>query len=79
MGYQVVWAGWGGAAAAAAWIAGASGALLFAGLTAAFVRFLGARETLSALVAIPGYVLWKIPLYLGFPARRETRWRKTER
>ncbi len=39
------------------------------------------RETLSAhaLARVPLYILWKIPLYLGFVSRRETDWVRTAR
>jgi len=64
---------------AALWIALAAGALLFGGVSCALLRFAGARALLGALCRAPGYVLAKLPLYLGFFGRRETRWRKTER
>jgi cellulose synthase/poly-beta-1,6-N-acetylglucosamine synthase-like glycosyltransferase len=57
----------------------ASGSLLFLSVIGSFLRFLGLSRTLLALISIPGYILWKIPLYLGFPAKREKRWTKTER
>ncbi len=77
-------AGWfldGGALLAnpAVLVSAASGTLLFLSVIGSFLRFLGPARTLRALVSIPGYVLWKIPLYLGFPAKREKRWTKTER
>ena len=42
--------------------------------------FLG-RETLGllTLARAPLYVLWKIPLYLGFFASRQTEWNRTRR
>jgi len=83
--------GWGASAALAAaaflgqgrpaalWITLAAGALLFGGVTCALLRFAGARALLFALRTTPAYVLAKLPLYLRFFGRRETRWRKTER
>jgi glycosyl transferase family 2 len=48
-------------------------------LSCALVRFAGGPALRRTLVSAPGYVLQKLPLYLGFFGRRETRWRKTER
>lgn len=64
---------------ASAWVALLSGALLVVSVLAGTVRFAGLRVAAGALASAPRYVLWKIPLYLGFFRRRETRWRKTER
>jgi len=47
-----------------------------------FVAWLhGGRRWLSgpALLTAPLYILWKLPIYLGFVRRRETEWRRTER
>jgi hypothetical protein len=65
--------------AGATWIALGAGALLLAGVASALLRFAGGRALGRALCSAPAYVLRKLPLYLGFFARRETRWRKTER
>jgi cellulose synthase/poly-beta-1,6-N-acetylglucosamine synthase-like glycosyltransferase len=35
--------------------------------------------TMGELAAIPFYVLWKIPIYIGFVFRRERAWVRTER
>lgn len=75
------------AAAAAALGAGLGPAALVAGaltaaLTAAFLAWLGGgRTVLSAagLIRAPLYVMWKLPLYLGFIRRPETRWQRTPR
>jgi cellulose synthase/poly-beta-1,6-N-acetylglucosamine synthase-like glycosyltransferase len=75
------------AAAAAAWagsplalrLALASGGLLFLSVVAGWVRFLGAIETLRAIIRVPLYVASKVPLYLAFLTRREKRWTKTPR
>jgi cellulose synthase/poly-beta-1,6-N-acetylglucosamine synthase-like glycosyltransferase len=64
---------------AALWSALAAGGLLLGGVVSALLRFAGARALLGALRSTPAYVLAKLPLYLGFFGRRETRWRKTER
>ncbi|MSR62049.1 MAG: glycosyltransferase [Planctomycetes bacterium] len=68
-----------GAGAAAAWTALLAGGLLFVGLAAGLGRFAGRAALLGALRCAPGYVLRKLPLYLGFFGRRETTWKKTER
>ncbi|MBN8814157.1 MAG: glycosyltransferase [Sphingomonas sp.] len=47
-----------------------------------FIAWLhGGRRWLSgtALLTAPLYILWKLPIYLGFVRRRETEWRRTER
>jgi hypothetical protein len=33
----------------------------------------------STLLSVPFYILWKIPLYLGFILKRQTKWVRTER
>lgn len=53
--------------------------LLLLSLIASSIKFAGIERTRSALMAIPGYLLWKLPIYLGFFSQRETRWIKTER
>jgi len=63
----------------AAWTALGAGALLVVAVLAGVARFAGARAALDVLWLAPRYVLWKLPLYLGFFRKRETRWRKTER
>ncbi|MBU1690133.1 MAG: glycosyltransferase [Gammaproteobacteria bacterium] len=44
-----------------------------------WMRFAGVKSTLAALAAVPGYLMWKLPMYRDFFTRRETRWKKTER
>jgi cellulose synthase/poly-beta-1,6-N-acetylglucosamine synthase-like glycosyltransferase len=51
-------------------------------LVLVFVAWLhGGRRWLkgTALLTAPLYILWKLPIYLGFVRRRETEWRRTER
>jgi len=65
-----------------AWALGlvlAGGAAAALGVGAGIARFAGASVLLGSVARIPRYVLGKVPLYLGFLGRRETRWRKTER
>lgn len=63
----------------ALWLACAAAGALALGLGTALARFQGVGATLRTLVAVPAYVLKKVPLYLGFFRKRETRWMKTER
>lgn len=44
-----------------------------------WVRFGRRLLTFSALMAIPRYMLWKLPIYLKFITKRETSWIRTER
>jgi len=44
-----------------------------------WLRFAGVKPTLAALAAVPGYLMWKLPMYREFFTRRETRWMKTAR
>jgi cellulose synthase/poly-beta-1,6-N-acetylglucosamine synthase-like glycosyltransferase len=53
------------------WLAGAVGL--------AWMRFGRSMVSARTLLAIPGYVLWKIPVYLGFARKRETEWVRTSR
>lgn len=51
-------------------------------LVVTFVAWLhGGRRWLrgTALLKAPLYILWKLPIYLGFLRRRETEWRRTSR
>lgn len=55
------------------------GLLIFVSIMGAWAKF--GRDDLPArtLLAIPFYILWKIPLYLSFLVRRQTKWIRTER
>ncbi|MBD2075032.1 glycosyltransferase family 2 protein [Phormidium sp. FACHB-592] len=55
------------------------GLLILVSVIAAWAKF--ARDTLplSALLSVPGYILWKIPLYLTFLVKPQTKWVRTER
>lgn len=44
-----------------------------------WMRFAGVKSTLAALASVPGYLMWKLPMYREFFTRRETRWMKTAR
>jgi len=53
--------------------------LLCAATLLAWGRHGRAVLTLSDLLSVPGYVLWKIPLYLRFVFNRQIEWIRTER
>ena len=57
----------------------AEGLLILVSIVGAWAKF-GRRELpLLTLLAVPFYVLWKIPLYLTFIVRPQTKWIRTER
>ena len=60
-------------------IVGIAGSLLFSAIGAAWWRFGRQLLPFQKLIAIPLYVAWKIPLYIGFVARRQTSWVRTAR
>lgn len=53
--------------------------LLAAALFAAWARFGRGYLPARALLGIPLYLLWKLPIYLNFVRKRETQWVRTER
>ncbi|MBD2037238.1 glycosyltransferase family 2 protein [Leptolyngbya sp. FACHB-321] len=55
------------------------GLLILVSVITAWAKF--ARDTLplAALLSVPGYILWKIPLYLRFLVKPQTKWVRTER
>ncbi len=64
---------WGGA-----FVFGASGIMIAAAVAMAWMRH--ARHIpLRALLAVPGYLLWKLPLYVRFLFSRQTSWIRTSR
>lgn len=60
-------------------IAAIEGVLLFSAILSAWLRFGRSDLPASTLLAVPLYVLWKIPLYLKFLLRPQTKWVRTER
>lgn len=56
-----------------------AGLLASGAIACALARFAGRSALRGAFLHAPGYVFGKLPLYLGFLWKRETRWRKTER
>lgn len=72
-------AGWWGVT----WIAGVllviEGLLLILSIVASWVKFGRADLPLLTLLSVPFYILWKIPLYLGFLIKPQTQWIRTQR
>ncbi len=60
-------------------VSGSIGVLLFVGIGVAWGKF--GRKIIPAhqLLAVPQYIIWKIPLYLKFLLQRQTAWVRTER
>jgi cellulose synthase/poly-beta-1,6-N-acetylglucosamine synthase-like glycosyltransferase len=56
-----------------------AGGFIFTAILSAWAKFGCAYIPASALLAIPFYLLWKIPLYLAFLIQPQTRWIRTER
>ena len=53
--------------------------LAFIALLATWVKFGRNTLGLASLLAIPFYVLWKVPMYLGLLTRNRTQWVRTAR
>jgi cellulose synthase/poly-beta-1,6-N-acetylglucosamine synthase-like glycosyltransferase len=60
-------------------ILGVSGLLIAASILGAWAKFSRTEIPATALLAMPFYLLWKIPLYFAFLVRPQTTWRRTER
>jgi len=84
----MLWALITAAAAAAWWLAGiggpllamlAGGLLLLLAVIAAWARFGRSIMPARALLAVPLYVIWKLPLYAAFLFHREKAWVRTRR
>jgi len=60
-------------------IVGIAGVFLISGLLCAWIKFGRSDISLKNLVAIPFYILGKIPIYLKFLVKPQSRWLKTER
>jgi cellulose synthase/poly-beta-1,6-N-acetylglucosamine synthase-like glycosyltransferase len=60
-------------------ILGSGGAMLLVSILLAWLKFGRSILSLSTLLSIPVYVLWKIPIYLKFLVRPQTEWVRTER
>ncbi|HIK15187.1 MAG TPA: glycosyltransferase family 2 protein [Leptolyngbyaceae cyanobacterium M33_DOE_097] len=55
------------------------GGLIAVAIFLAWFRFCRAELPLKTLLAIPLYVLWKIPLYFKFLVKPQTKWVRTDR
>ncbi len=60
-------------------VLGGEGILLLMAILVAWARYGRADLPIQALLAVPLYVLWKIPLYFAFLVRPQTKWVRTER
>jgi hypothetical protein len=55
------------------------GLLILVSILTAWAKFAKDTLPLATLLAVPGYILWKIPLYLTFLVKPQTKWVRTER
>jgi cellulose synthase/poly-beta-1,6-N-acetylglucosamine synthase-like glycosyltransferase len=55
------------------------GFLVLASIVGAWAKFGRADLPAQALLAVPFYILWKIPLYVAFLVRPQTEWIRTKR
>ncbi|MEW6499788.1 MAG: glycosyl transferase, partial [Cyanobacteriota bacterium] len=55
------------------------GLLIFISIFGAWAKFGRADLPIQTLLAVPFYILWKIPLYFAFLIRPQTKWVRTER
>ncbi|MBI4781116.1 MAG: glycosyltransferase family 2 protein [Oscillatoriophycideae cyanobacterium NC_groundwater_1537_Pr4_S-0.65um_50_18] len=62
-----------------AWVLGIEGLLLLAAILVAWAKYGRAELPIQTLLAVPLYVLWKIPLYFAFLIRPQTQWVRTDR
>ena len=55
------------------------GLLILVSIVSAWAKFGRPDVSGATLLSVPFYVFWKIPLYLGFILKRQTKWVRTER
>lgn len=60
-------------------ISALAGVFLSVAVLLGWYRFGRSLVPLSAILAVPFYILWKIPLYITFLFRPQTRWVRTDR
>lgn len=60
-------------------ILAAEGQIIFISIVGAWAKFGRADLPVQTLLAVPFYILWKIPLYLAFLFRPQTKWIRTDR
>ena len=58
---------------------GVQGLLILVSIVGAWAKLGLANISGSTLLSVPFYILWKIPLYLGFILKWQTKWVGTER
>jgi hypothetical protein len=58
---------------------GIQGAMILTAILAAWLKFGRADLPALTLLAVPFYVLWKVPLYVAYAIRPQTKWIRTER
>ncbi len=68
-----------GASPISAILLAVQGLLILVSIVSAWAKFGRADISGATLLSIPFYILWKIPLYLGFILKRQTKWVRTER
>ncbi len=56
-----------------------AGVFLLTAVLLGWYRFGRSLVPLSAILAVPFYILWKIPLYITFLFRPQTKWVRTDR
>lgn len=56
-----------------------AGFSLFCSVALSWIKFCRADIPGKSLIAIPFYLLWKIPLYIAYSLEPQTKWLKTER
>jgi hypothetical protein len=57
----------------------AAGALLAVAVFVAWAGFARQAVPLRTLLAVPLYIVWKLPMYVAFLFRRQKAWVRTER
>ena len=55
------------------------GLLILVSIVSAWAKFGRTEISGVTLLSVPFYILWKIPLYVGFILNRQTKWVRTER
>lgn len=55
------------------------GSMIFAAILAAWIKFGRKQLPARTLLSVPFYLLWKIPLYVSYMIRPQTKWVRTER
>lgn len=68
-----------GAAWMPAIVLGIAGLLIIVSIVGAWAKYGRGYMPIQTLLAVPFYILWKIPLYLMFLVRPETKWVRTRR